>query len=98
MQVSTPNIKEILKIKKNFFNLSLEKIEEIHKIINNSSKVKLRINIITKEPSRQQIIIPISSDNITKFMSSSSKHITNINRVLKNIKPKTITDFVCSDH
>jgi len=52
----------------------------------------------TKGPSRQQIIISISFNNITKFMSLFSKHIVNINRTLKNIKSKIMTDFICSNH
>ena len=52
----------------------------------------------TKRPFRQQIIISIGFDNITKFMSLFSKHIVNINRTLKNIKSKIMTDFICSNH
>ena len=52
----------------------------------------------TKKPSRWQIIISISSNNITKFMSLSGEHITNINRVLKNIKSEIMTNFIYSDH
>ena len=40
IQVSSSNIQEILKLKKNFPKLSDKKIEEIHKIINNSNVSK----------------------------------------------------------
>ena len=31
-------------------------------------------------------------------MLSSSKHVSNINRALKNIKSEILADFVCTDH
>jgi len=82
-QVLFPNIKEILKIKDSFPNISSKKIEEIHNTINDPSKVKLRINMTTKGPSRQQIIVLMGSNNIFKFMSLSSEYIANINKALK---------------
>jgi len=94
----TPNIKDILKIKENFPNLSLKKIEEIHKTINKSRKTKPHINITTKGPSCRQIIVPMGNNNINKFISSSSKHIANINRVLKNIKSDMIANFIHADY
>ena len=39
----------------------------------------------------------MSSDNKTKFMEESSAHITNMNRVLKNIKSKVIANFIWSN-
>jgi len=47
-----------------------------------------------KGPSRKQIIIPMNKENKSQFMKDSSSHIANINRTLKNIKSKIITDFV----
>ena len=52
----------------------------------------------TKSLSHKQIIIPMSTNNISKFMSSSDKHTTNINRSLKNIKSDTIVDFIHNNH
>ena len=40
MQASLSNIKNILKIKENFPNLSLKKIKNIHRIINKLRKKK----------------------------------------------------------
>jgi len=40
----------------------------------------------------------MDNDNISKFMSSSGKHITNINKALKNIKSNVLADFTWSDH
>ena len=39
----------------------------------------------------------MNKDNVNKFMASSSSHITNINRALKNIKLDIIVDYVQSE-
>ena len=36
----------------------------------------------------------MSNNNKTKFMETFSTHITNINRVLKNIKSEVMVDFI----
>jgi len=92
-QTSTPKVSKILKIKENFPNLLTKEIENIHKMINDSGKLKSRINITTKGPSRKQVIIPISNDNKSKFMASSSMHIANLNSILKNIKSEIMANF-----
>lgn len=48
-----------------------------------------------KEPSRKQIIVPINNNNRIKFVAKLSVHISNINRVLKNIKLDVKADFIC---
>ena len=50
-----------------------------------------------KDPSRKQIIVPISNENKAKFIKESSVHITNLNRALTNIKSEVMADFVHSD-
>ena len=40
----------------------------------------------------------MDNDNILKFMSFSSEHITNINRALKNIKSNTLADLIWINH
>ena len=67
------------------------------KIINSKGKSKLKLNMTTKGPSRKQVIVSISNDNKAKFIESSSTHITNLNRTLKNIKSEVMADFVCMD-
>jgi len=96
-QVSVPMTSEILKIKKMFSKLQVSKIDNIHKIINSVGKPKPKVNMMTKRPSRKQVIIPISNENKIRFMESSSKHIANLNRALKNIKLNVIADFVYMD-
>lgn len=56
--------------------------------------MKSRINMTTKEPSRRQIIIPMSK---LKLITLFNSHITNLNKVLKNTKSDIIVDFVQSD-
>ena len=52
----------------------------------------------TKGPSRKQVIIPMSSENIISFMKSSSLHVANINRLLHNAKSDVLVDYICSDN
>ena len=94
VQASLPKTSKILKIKENFLK---QKIDNIHKIINNIRKPKPKLNITTKSSSRKQVIISISNKNKAKFIESSNIHITNLKRVLKNIKLEVIADFICID-
>jgi len=73
------NTNKVLKIKNMFPALNTQKIDQIQKIINGAPKPKPCIQMITKDSSRKQVIIPISSNNIKKFMKNSSLHIANIN-------------------
>jgi len=51
----------------------------------------------TKGLSRKQVIVPINSDNIKRFMNKSSNHVANFNRILKNMKTDIMVNFICSD-
>ena len=51
-----------------------------------------------KNHSRKQVIVLINNDNKSKFIVDSSNHITNLNRVLKNIKSETMVDFVLPEN
>ena len=96
-QVSKNNIKDII-IKENFLNLSANKIKKVHKVFNNQIKDKPKINIMTKGPSRKQIIISISLQISRRIMVKLNKHITNINRTLKDIKSDVVADFIHVDN
>jgi len=98
IQVSKNNIKDIVKIKENFLNLSAKKIKKVYKVLNNQKKNNPKINIITKSLSRKQVIIPVSSQISERIMVKLNKHIANINRVLKDIKSNIIADFICADN
>ena len=98
-QVSSKNISNILKIKKNFPKLLNKKIKEINKtIFGKADKPRLRINIMIKYLSRKQIIVLISTDNANKFMLTSSKHVVNLNCFFKSTKTDFIVNFICIDH
>ena len=88
------NIKEIVKIKKNFLNLSTKKIKEFYKIINKTRKERPKININFKSLSQRQVLVSINQFNSAKFIVLSNKHISNINRALKDIKSDTVADFI----
>ena len=64
-------------------------------MITNMDKVKPCIRMTTKSLSRKQIIVLISKINTDNIMVSSADHVTNINRVLKNIKSKVIVGYIC---
>ena len=91
------NISEVLKIKETFPSLSAKKIDQVNSIVNGQNKPKPRIKMITKGPSRKQVIIPMSSDNINNFMKNSSLHVANINRLLRNAKLDVLVDYIQSD-
>jgi len=48
----------------------------------------------TKRPFHKQVIVPMNSDNIVKFILNSSNYITNINRLFKNIKSNYKADYI----
>ena len=50
-----------------------------------------------KGPSRKQVIIPMSSNNINNFMKNSSLHVANINKLLCNTKSDVLVDYIQSD-
>jgi len=97
--VTPKNIaRETLKIKEVFPNLPNKKIEEMQKVINSSkNKVKPKINITTKGPSRKQVIVPMNNNIAKEFIKNSSSYIVNINCVLKTIKSNIIADFIRID-
>ena len=93
-QTTNPKVSDIIKLKENYPNLLANKIENIHKIINNTNKLKLYIKMTTKELSCKQIIVSIGKTNIDKIMALSSIHIFNINRALRSIKSKIMVDYI----
>jgi len=90
-QASKGNIKEIIKIKNAFLKLFSNKIMEIYNTMNNTNqKGKQKFNMITKGPSRKQIIIPMSTNNSFRVIAQVSNHISNINRLLKGMKSESL--------
>jgi len=97
-QALARNIKDIFQLKENILKLSDKKIKSIKKTINDTNKPKPHINMTTKGSLHKQVIIPISINNIKKFIESYSNHVANINRTLKSIKLDNFVDLICSDH
>jgi len=91
------NVKDIVKIKKNFPNLSIKKVKEIYKVLNMPRKNKHRINMITKSLSRRQVLVSITLTNVEKFIVLSGKHVASINRAFKDIKSDIMADFIQAD-
>ena len=91
---SANTTKEVLKTKETFSNLQTKKIENI---ISNKDKVKPKLHMIIKEPSRKQVIFPMSNDNKAKFITESNTYIVSINRAFKNIKLEVKADFVWAE-
>jgi len=92
------NTSEVLKIKETFLSLNAQKIDQVNNIINGQSKPKPHIKMTTKGPSRKQVIIPMSSENVISFMKSSSLHVANINRLLCNAKSDVLANYIRSDN
>jgi len=88
------NTSEVLKIKETFPSLNAKKIDQVNNIVNGQNKTKPRIKMTTKGPSRKQIIIPMSGDNVSSFMKSSSVHVANIKRLLRNAKTDILVDYI----
>ena len=88
------NMSEVLKIKEMFPSLSTQKVNQVNSIVNGQAKPKPCIKMTTKGPSRKQVIIFMSRENINSFMKSSSLHVANLNRLLHNAKSEVLTDYI----
>jgi len=76
---------------------SSKQINRVNNIIKGNSKPKSRIQMIMKGPFRKQIIVIMSGDNFNSFMKNSSTHVSNLNRLLRNVKMEVVVDFIRSD-
>jgi len=66
--------------------------------MNDTKKERSKINITTKSPSKEHVIISMSFTNMEKVIVMLSKYVTNINRALKNIKSEVVVDFIQKNH
>ena len=81
-------VEDILQVKEAFLSLSANEVGKILKVKNNSEgKIKPKLNIITRGPSRKEVAELI--------MKLAYKHIANINECLKNSNSDIIADFIC---
>lgn len=51
-----------------------------------------------KSPSKKQVIILMSTNNSNIIISQANVHISNINRLLKDVKLEISADFICSNN
>ena len=93
----TASTSDVLKIKESFLALSAKQIDRVNNIIKGNPNPKPHIQMTTKEPSRKQVIVPISNDNTISFTKNSVLHIAHINRLLRNAKSDIAVDFIRSD-
>ena len=91
------NTSEVFKIKETFPALNTNKIDQINNIVKGNLKSKPQIQMMTKGPSRKQVIVLISSDNNSNFMKNSALHVANINRQLQNAKSEVLVNYIHSD-
>lgn len=50
--------------------------------------------MITKGPSKKQVIVLMNNDNSKKFIADLSAHIININKAFKNFRSEVKADFI----
>ena len=89
------NIEDILQVKEVFTALSANKVGKILKAKNSrEDSKKPRINMMTREPSRKEVIIPMAKHNAELIINSAHTYISNINKCLKISKSDIVVDFI----
>ena len=71
-----------------------KRLKKSNKVLNNTKKKKPKLNMTNKGFLRKQVIIPMSSTNLEKFIAILNKYVANINSTLKNIKSDIVADFI----
>jgi len=93
----TASTSKVLKIKEFFLALNANQIDWVNNIVKGNPKPKPHIQMTTKGPSRKQVIVPMSNNNNNSFIKNFTFHVTNINRLLRNVKSDVAVDFIRSD-
>ena len=89
------NIEDVLQVKEAFPSLSADEVRKMLKVKNSGKGIKkLRVNMTTREPSRREVIIPMTKSNAELIINSVHIHISNVNKCLKNSKSDVIADFI----
>ena len=70
------NMKSILKIKEAFSTLKVKSINNIQRLIKDTSKPKPCINMITKGLSRKQVIVHMNKENKRNFIEETLISLT----------------------
>jgi len=91
---TSANMLDVLKIKEAFPALNANKINQVNNIVKGNPKPKPRIQMMTKGPSRKQVIILMSKENNNAFMKNSLLHVANINKQLRNVKLEVLVNYI----
>jgi len=99
MQASKSNISssigDVLRVKKVFPSLSADEVGKMLKAKNSRvGNKKSKINMMTRGPSKKEVIIPMAKSNAELIINSAYTHISNINKCLKNSKSDIVADFI----
>ena len=93
---NTSKVNNILRVKEAFLSLLANEVNKILKVKNGSKgKKKPKLNMMTRGPSRKEVIIPMTKSNAELITKSVHKIIANINEHLKNSNSDVITNFIC---
>ena len=88
------NIKDVLWVKETFPALLADEVGKMKAKNSGMSNKKPKINMMTRGPSRKEVIIPMTKVNTELIINSAHIHISNINNCLKNSKSDIIADFI----
>ena len=92
---TSSNIEDVLWVKEVFPALSADKVGKMLKAKNSGiDNKKPKINMMTRELSRREVIISMTKVNTKLIVNSAYIHISNINNCLKNAKSDIIADFI----
>ena len=99
MQASESNIlfsiEDVLQVNEAFSSLSADKVGKMLKAKNSRvDNKKPKINMITRELLKKEVIIPMAKSNTKLIVNSAYTHISNVNKCLKNSKLDIIADFI----
>ena len=82
-------------MKEAFPSLLANEVGKMLKAKNSSGGLKKpKINMMTKEQSRREVIIPMTKTNAELIVNSAHIHTSNVNKCLKNSKSDTFADFI----
>ena len=89
------SIEDVLQVNEAFSSLSADKVGKMLKAKNSRvDNKKPKINMITRELLKKEVIIPMAKSNTKLIVNSAYTHISNVNKCLKNSKLDIIADFI----
>jgi len=89
------HIEDIVRVKEVFPALSADEVGKVLKIKNSGEgNKKPKINMMTRGPSRKEVIIPMAKHIAKLIVNSAHIHIANINKCLRNSKSDIVADFI----